>query len=171
MPSQIQFRRDTAANWTSCDPTLKSGELGYVTDTNQFKIGDGATAWSTLTYYPYIPIDVSNAASGQQLTFNGSAWINADPTGELSTALDNPTSGQQLTFNSELSAWVNADPTGELSTALDNPTSGQHLVFDGSDWANADAEAGVTLIDGGDFTTGSTTVSTQNNNFDAGAFT
>ena len=142
MPSQIQFRRDTAANWTSCDPTLKSGELGYVTDTNQFKIGDGATAWSTLTYYPYIPINVSNAASGQQLT-----------------------------FNSELSAWVNADPTGELSTALNNPTSGQHLVFDGSDWANADAEAGVTLIDGGDFTTGSTTVSTQNNNFDAGAFT
>ena len=107
MPSQIQFRRDTAANWTSCDPTLKSGELGYVTDTNQFKIGDGATAWSTLTYYPYIPIDVSNAASGQQLTFNGSAWINADPTGELSTALDNPTSGQHLVFDG--SDWANAD--------------------------------------------------------------
>lgn len=50
MPVQIQFRRDTAANWTSNDPTLAAGELGYETDTGQMKIGDGSTAWTSLGY-------------------------------------------------------------------------------------------------------------------------
>jgi hypothetical protein len=46
----IQFRRDTAANWTSTNPTLAAGELGYETDTKKFKIGNGSTAWNSLTY-------------------------------------------------------------------------------------------------------------------------
>jgi hypothetical protein len=46
----IQLRRDTAANWTSTNPTLAAGEMGLETDTNLFKIGDGSTAWSALVY-------------------------------------------------------------------------------------------------------------------------
>lgn len=49
--SKIQLRRDTAANWTSANPTLSSGELGYETDTGKFKIGNAAgTAWTSLSY-------------------------------------------------------------------------------------------------------------------------
>ena len=51
MASIIQLRRDTAANWTSNDPILAQGEIGYETDTNQYKIGDGSTAWSSLSYF------------------------------------------------------------------------------------------------------------------------
>ena len=47
---RIQLRRDTAANWTSADTTLAAGEIGIETDTDQFKIGDGATAWTSLGY-------------------------------------------------------------------------------------------------------------------------
>ena len=50
MAQQIQFRRDTAANWTSVNPILAIGELGLETNTGQFKIGDGVTAWSSLSY-------------------------------------------------------------------------------------------------------------------------
>jgi hypothetical protein len=52
MPVQtkIQLRRDTAANWTSTNPTLAAGEIGFETDTNKFKIGDGSTAWISLAY-------------------------------------------------------------------------------------------------------------------------
>lgn len=50
MAVQIQFRRDTAANWASVNPILATGELGLVTDTLQYKIGDGTTAWSSLSY-------------------------------------------------------------------------------------------------------------------------
>lgn len=47
---RIQLRRDTASNWTSANPVLAAGEIGIETDTDQFKIGDGATAWSSLSY-------------------------------------------------------------------------------------------------------------------------
>jgi hypothetical protein len=47
----IQIRRDTAANWTSSNPTLAQGELGLETDTSQLKAGDGTTAWTSLGYY------------------------------------------------------------------------------------------------------------------------
>ena len=50
MAVQIQSRRDTAANWTTNDPTLAAGEIGLETDTGKLKIGDGATAWTALNY-------------------------------------------------------------------------------------------------------------------------
>ena len=46
----IQFRRDTAAAWTAANPVLASGEMGIETNTNQFKIGNGATPWNSLPY-------------------------------------------------------------------------------------------------------------------------
>ena len=50
MPTKIQLRRDTAADWTSNNPTLSEGEFGWESDTNRFKIGDGSAAWNSLAY-------------------------------------------------------------------------------------------------------------------------
>ena len=50
MATKIQLRRDTASNWTSENPTLSAGELGFETDTDKVKIGDGSTAWTSLGY-------------------------------------------------------------------------------------------------------------------------
>ena len=50
MANKIQIRRDVAANWTSSNPTLSQGEQGYETDTGKIKIGDGSTAWTSLSY-------------------------------------------------------------------------------------------------------------------------
>jgi hypothetical protein len=47
----IQIRRGTAAQWTSANPTLTAGEWGYESDTNKAKIGDGSTAWTSLSYF------------------------------------------------------------------------------------------------------------------------
>ena len=54
MPAKttIQVRRDTAANWTSANPVLAAGEHGYITsgtNAGMFKIGDGTTAWASLS--------------------------------------------------------------------------------------------------------------------------
>tara|TARA_B100000287_G_scaffold177470_1_gene167484 strand:+ start:2600 stop:2914 length:315 start_codon:yes stop_codon:yes gene_type:complete len=47
----IQMRRDTAANWTSNNPTLANGEWGLETDgTQKYKIGTGSTPWNSLGY-------------------------------------------------------------------------------------------------------------------------
>ena len=51
MARQIQLRRDTAANFTSADPTPAQGEPCFETDTNKLKIGDGSTAWTSLAYF------------------------------------------------------------------------------------------------------------------------
>ena len=50
MAIQIQLRRGTAAEWTAANPTLAEGELGLETDTSAYKIGDGSTAWASLSY-------------------------------------------------------------------------------------------------------------------------
>lgn len=46
----IQLRRGTAAGWTAANPTLATGEIGLETDTGKVKVGDGATAWTSLSY-------------------------------------------------------------------------------------------------------------------------
>jgi hypothetical protein len=48
--TQFQFRRGTAAQWTSANPILAAGEFGYESDTNKGKIGNGSTAWTGLNY-------------------------------------------------------------------------------------------------------------------------
>jgi len=49
--ARVRLRRDTAANWTAENPVLLLGEIGIETDNRRFKIGDGATAWTGLSYY------------------------------------------------------------------------------------------------------------------------
>lgn len=46
----IQPRRGTAAQWTTANPVLSTGESGFETDTKKWKYGDGTTAWNSLAY-------------------------------------------------------------------------------------------------------------------------
>jgi hypothetical protein len=50
MAVTIQLRRGTAAAWTASNPTLAAGELALETDTGRYKIGNGSTAWTSLSY-------------------------------------------------------------------------------------------------------------------------
>lgn len=47
---RAQFRRGTQAEWAAANPTLLAGEPGYETDTGRFKVGDGTTAWNSISY-------------------------------------------------------------------------------------------------------------------------
>ena len=67
----IQLRRDTAANWTSSNPTLAQGEMGVETDTAKYKIGDGTTAWTSLSYSSF----PSTAISTSTLTTKGDLLV------------------------------------------------------------------------------------------------
>jgi hypothetical protein len=51
MATRMQQRRGTAAQWTAANPILAAGEIGFETDNNRFKIGNGATAWTALDYF------------------------------------------------------------------------------------------------------------------------
>lgn len=50
MSISMQQKRGTASQWTSSNPILLAGEIGFETDTKKIKIGDGSSNWNTLTY-------------------------------------------------------------------------------------------------------------------------
>lgn len=55
MATRMQQRRGTASQWISSNdgagPILNAGEIGWESDTNKFKIGDGVSYWNVLTYF------------------------------------------------------------------------------------------------------------------------
>ena len=63
----MKQRYDTAANWTAQNPTLLAGEFGIESDTKKWKVGTGATAWTSLVYaiggtYPIVNADIAAGA-------------------------------------------------------------------------------------------------------------
>jgi hypothetical protein len=88
MTSRLQNRRDTAANWTSNNPTLAQGELGLETDTMKWKMGDGSTAWTSLAYAYTAGATGPTGATGS----TGAASTVTGPTGPTgSTGIQGPT--------------------------------------------------------------------------------
>jgi hypothetical protein len=59
----LRHRRDTAANWTSNNPVMQAGQLGYETDTRKFKFGDGLSSWISLSYASAVSIGSFASAS------------------------------------------------------------------------------------------------------------
>lgn len=76
--ARMQQRRDSAADWTSSNPVLAEGEIGWETDTKRLKIGDGTTAWTSLAYSPStITVKRVKRTSGN-ITLNSTSWANVD---------------------------------------------------------------------------------------------
>ena len=88
--TQIQVRRGTASQWTSTNPTLASGEWGFETDTGKAKIGNGSTAWSSLSYFggtgTVSSITAGTGLSGGTITTTGTIAIDTATTVDVSTA-------------------------------------------------------------------------------------
>lgn len=51
----IQVRRGSSSEWNSTNPVLSAGEWGFDTTTKRYKIGDGLTAWNSLSYASILP--------------------------------------------------------------------------------------------------------------------
>ena len=80
---RMEAAEDTAANWTSANPTLGKGEIGFETDTGRHKMGDGATAWTALDYI-LTEADTVDAAAEQIGTGSRILQINASDVPKLS---------------------------------------------------------------------------------------
>lgn len=82
MAVKFQFRYDTAANWTSNNPTLLAGEIGIESDTKKMKVGDGTTAWTSLAYAfvttgsPTITTSIVTSSGSFDLINTNAATIN-----------------------------------------------------------------------------------------------
>jgi hypothetical protein len=90
MSTRMQQRRGTAAQWISTNsgngPILAAGEIGFESDTNKFKIGDGVNHWIDLTYFT----DAESALAAVNSLIDGAPDA-LNTLNELAAALnDNP---------------------------------------------------------------------------------
>jgi len=60
MSVRLQFRRGTASEWFDADTVLGEAEIGYEIDTKKIKVGNGITAWNSLSYVNVVPSDLVN---------------------------------------------------------------------------------------------------------------
>ena len=62
MPTRIQLRRGTTAQWTTANPVLSAGEYGVDETLGKVKLGDGVTAWSSLAFAAVTPAELTAEA-------------------------------------------------------------------------------------------------------------
>jgi len=78
MATRMQQRRGTATMWTNANPILGVAEIGYETNTNKFKIGDGTNRWADLNYFVDINTIVDSAPGTLDTLNELAAAINDD---------------------------------------------------------------------------------------------
>ena len=100
MTSRLQNRRDTAANWTSNNPTLGAGEIGYETDTAKYKIGTGSTAWTSLAYAYTAGVQGTTGAQGASGT-NGAQGLTGSQGATGAQGTTGTTGGGIAGFNAQ----------------------------------------------------------------------
>jgi hypothetical protein len=156
MATRMQQRRGTAAQWTSSNngdgPILNAGEIGWESDTNKFKIGDGVNYWADLVYFAdvedivgaslggYVETVDIGAVSGvagldssKNLIVPGTSVIiegTTDNSYETTLTVVDPTADRTITFpDANGTVLLSASPTitGTL-TAADVTISGSLIV-------------------------------------------
>lgn len=105
MATRIQLRKDTAQNFAEQNTLLAQGEVAWEIGTNNFKIGDGITAWNNL---PYIQFG--------EIPNNGTLTIQKNGT-TIATFTANQAGDTVANIVADTPAWGNI--TGTLSDQTD----------------------------------------------------
>jgi plasmid maintenance system antidote protein VapI len=131
MATRMLQRRGTAEQWSNANPILGSGEIGFETDTGQFKIGDQTTHWDDLPYFKNIEDLGGNLDDYILLTekgvANGVATLNANtviPDGQISNTIARIVDVENAVSNAIADLTNNAplilDTLAELANAINN---------------------------------------------------
>ena len=114
MATRMQQRRGTAAQWISTNagagPVLNAGEMGWESDTNKFKIGDGVNNWTSLDYFADINSTV-NPAFGSSISFEGATANDFETT----LAITDPTADRTITIPDATDTLVGRATTDTLT--------------------------------------------------------
>jgi hypothetical protein len=149
MATRMQQRRGTAAQWISTNggdgPILNAGEIGYETDTNKFKVGDGINHWADLNYFldavaiggsidDYVPLTDKGAANGvagldasKNVIVPGASIIvegATDNSFETTITVTDPTDDRTITIPNASGTIVLADGSGNVTVSGDLTVSG-----------------------------------------------
>mgnify|MGYP006916080367 CR=1 FL=1 len=119
----IQIRRGTSEEWTSANPVLNEGEIGYDSTLHKLKVGDGENNWSDLPYCDVDVLEVIDSLTSDSAT----AALSANQGRELKSQLDALSAGippgvtiiDNLTSTETTSA-LSANQGRELKSLIDN---------------------------------------------------
>jgi len=169
MANKIQVRRDTAANWTSTNPTLSQGEIGFETDTYKIKIGNGSSAWADLAYFSaaglsaaqgitFVGDDSSGTriSDGETIKVVGAGTITTAMSGDILTITGSSSGAQGITFVGDDSSGTRISDGETLKiaggTGITTAVSGDVLTITGVPQATmtfvGDDSTGTTLNNG-----------------------
>ena len=161
MATRMQQRRGTAAQWISTNaglgPVLNSGEIGWESDTNKFKIGDGVNNWANLDYFADTNSNI-NPSFATSIVFEGATADSyettlqvTDPTADRTITLPNAT-GTVITtgnlsditnigvFTSTITMEGATADAFELTLSAGDPTVDRTITFPDSDGTVATQE-------------------------------
>jgi hypothetical protein len=122
----IQVRRGTATEWTTANPTLAIGEIGYETDTGKGKIGNGTQDWVSLGY---VTAWGSGGGGGGVTSVNGQTGVvvlDADDIDDTSTT-------NKFATASELSKLAGIEAGAEVNTVDSVNSQTGVVVLDADD--------------------------------------
>lgn len=126
---RTQQRRGTSTQWTTLNPTLAPGEIGFESNTGNFKIGNGIGQWNDLEYFK----DFSNLPD-----FSG---IVEDILGNVPTAMNTL---------EKISSSLGDDDNFSTTVAADIATAKAEAILDANDYtdtsvASLDLSAAVSV--------------------------
>ena len=161
MATRMQQRRGTAAQWISTNagagPVLNAGEMGWESDTNKFKIGDGVNNWTSLDYFSDINSTV-NPAFGSSITFEGATANDfettlaiTDPTADRTITFPDATGTVALTSDITITAASTSTFTNKSISLATNTVTGTKAEFN-----TAMSDADFATIDGSETLTNKT---------------
>jgi hypothetical protein len=135
MATRMQQRRGTASQWTSSNdgdgPILNAGEIGWESDTNKFKIGDGVSYWADLVYFADIN-DIVGASLG--------SYLQDSDVGAISGVAGLDGSKNLVVPGTSIHIEGATDNTNETTLTVVDPTADRTITF-------PDATGTVAILD------------------------
>ena len=158
MANKIQLRRDTTANWTSSNPTLSQGEIGYELTTGKIKIGTGTTAWNSLSYLTIATSSVTGTLTFPDNSVQSTAWLGTLAYSSLTGAPTLATVATSGSYN-DLANKPNIAGTYSFNVAADdsslktiNTNETVKFIGAGGITTASDAEGNITITGSGSAT-------------------
>ena len=127
MATRMQQRRGTAAQWTSANPVLNAGEMGWESDTNKFKIGDGTNHWADLDYFADTNSTVV-PTFGTSIVFEGATADSYETTLQVT----DPTADRTITIPDATGTVVLSDGSGNVTVSGNLTVQGTTTTIDSS---------------------------------------
>jgi hypothetical protein len=124
MATRMQQRRGTASQWTSSNdgdgPILNAGEIGWESDTNKFKIGDGVSYWADLTYF----VDATDVIASSL-----GSYLQDSDVGAISGVAGLDASKNLIVPGTSIHIEGATDNTNETTLTVVDPTADRTITF------------------------------------------